>query len=61
MQSDRNDAARSAGRIQPKDTTTSDTGKVRLGGQNPSLPVRAGGTAVADGGKVRLGGQTPSL
>ena len=33
-----------------------DTGKVRLGGQSPSLPVRT-----TDSGKVRLGGQSPSL
>jgi hypothetical protein len=60
MQSERKDAAASAARIQPKDVGTSDTGKVWLGGQSPSLPIRAA-AAVADNGKVRLGGQTPSL
>ena len=34
-----------------------DSGKVRLGGQSPSLPP----ANVADTGKVRLGGQSPSL
>jgi hypothetical protein len=37
--------------------TCADTGKVRLGGQSPSLPPRA----IADSGKVRMGGQSPSL
>jgi len=59
MQSERKDAASSTANIQPKDARTSDTAKVRLGGQSPSLPIRA--AAVADNGKVRLGGQTPSL
>ena len=60
MQSEWKDAASSAANIQPKDTRTSDTAKVRLGGQSPSLPIRAA-AVVADNGKVRLGGQTPSL
>jgi hypothetical protein len=60
MQSERKGAASSAEKIQAKDVGTTDTGKVRLGGQSPSLPIRAA-AAVADAGKVRLGGQTPSL
>ena len=61
MQTERKSAASSAGKIQPKDVGTSDTGKVRMGGQSPSLPIRAAAAAAADTGKVRLGGQTPSL
>lgn len=61
MQGEWNGTATSAGTIHPKDSKTSDAGKVRLGGQSPSLPIRGGSAAVADGGKVRLGGQTPSL
>jgi len=34
----------------------SDSGRVRIGAQTPSLPVRT-----SDSGKVRLGAQTPSL
>ena len=34
----------------------SDSGKVRIGAQTPSLPART-----ADSGKVRLGAQSPSL
>ena len=36
--------------------STTDAGKVRMGGQSPSLPIRT-----ADAGKVRMGGQSPSL
>ena len=59
MQSKDKSAANSPVAIQPADGGTSDAGKVRLGGQSPSLAIR--GTPVADNGKVRLGGQTPSL
>lgn len=38
-----------------------DSGKVRLGGMSPSLPVRAVPASVADTGKVRLGGMSPAL
>src|SRR5947207_6015164 len=37
--------------------TTTDSGKIRMGGQSPSLPTRP----TADAGKVRTGGQSPSL
>jgi hypothetical protein len=61
MQSERKSAANPPASIQPTDVVTSDSGKVRLGGQSPSLPIRGVTAAVADKGKVRLGGQTPSL
>ena len=38
-----------------------DNGKVRLGGNSPSLPIRVAPASVADSGKVRLGGNSPSL
>jgi len=60
MQSEHKGATSSPEKIQPKDAGTLDTGKVRLGGQSPSLAIRAS-AAVADAGKIRLGGQTPSL
>jgi hypothetical protein len=37
-------------------TQTNDTGKIRVGGQSPSLP-----RPTSDAGKVRLGGTSPSL
>jgi hypothetical protein len=37
--------------------TTTDSGKIRMGGQSPSLPVRP----TTDASKVRMGGQSPSL
>ena len=42
--------------------STSDSGKVRMGGHAPALPqVRATAAAVADSGTVRLGGHAPAL
>lgn len=38
-----------------------DSGKVRLGGASPSLPVRAVPPTIADSGKVKLGGASPAL
>jgi hypothetical protein len=38
-----------------------DSGKVRIGGTSPSLPVRMAPATVNDAGKVRIGGQSPSL
>jgi hypothetical protein len=39
-----------------------DSGKVRLGGWGPSLPLaRSAPAAVKDTGKVRSGGWSPSL
>lgn len=61
MQSERKNAANPPAGIRPTDVATSDAGKVQLGGQSPSLPIRGVPAPVVDKGKVRLGGQTPSL
>jgi hypothetical protein len=38
-----------------------DSGKVRIGGYSPNLPVRTAPAEVADSGKVRIGGYSPTL
>ena len=61
MRSERKDAENATPSVRPSDPMSGDTGKVRLGGASPSLPVRIVSTATADSGKVRLGGASPSL
>lgn len=61
MQSQRKNAENATPSVRPSDTISGDSGKVRLGGASPSLPVRVVSTATADNGKVRLGGASPSL
>jgi hypothetical protein len=61
MQCQRKNAQNATSSVRPSDPTSGDSGKVRLGGASPSLPVRVVSTATADNGKVRLGGASPSL
>src|SRR5262249_1667111 len=61
MPSARKNAPSATPTVRPADATSGDSGKVRLGGASPSLPVRVVSTATADSGKVRLGGASPSL
>jgi hypothetical protein len=62
MESERKHDVASFRGIRPSDASTKDAGKVRLGGQSPSLPpVRMPPRIMIDNGKVRLGGQTPAL
>jgi hypothetical protein len=48
--------------LKVRPTKTKDSGKVRLGGAAPALPlIRSTPTKIADSGKVRLGGAAPSF
>jgi hypothetical protein len=61
MRSEHKSAENTTPSVRPSDQVSGDTGKVRLGGASPSLPVRIVSPATADNGKVRLGGASPSL
>ena len=61
MQSKRKNTRSATPSVRPADAASEDSGKVRLGGASPSLPVRVISTATADNGKVRHGGASPSL
>jgi hypothetical protein len=61
MRNERKNAENATPSVRPSDAVSGDTGKVRLGGASPSLPVRVVSVATADNGKVRLGGASPSL
>jgi hypothetical protein len=48
--------------LRPTPKSAADNGKVRLGGESPSLgPIRAAPANTADSGRVRLGGESPSF
>jgi hypothetical protein len=61
MQRQRKNAQSATPSVRPSDATSGDSGKVKLGGASPSLPVRVVSAATRDSGKVRLGGASPSL
>jgi hypothetical protein len=48
--------------IRPAPANVADNGKVRIGGESPSLgPIRMAPANTIDNGKVRIGGESPSF
>jgi hypothetical protein len=55
-------ATAAAPSIRVTDASTSDAGRVKVGGYAPNLPVvRPSPIDIRDGGKVRVGGYSPKL